>query len=67
MVPLSELAQANRRRLGQSALRTAWQYAYAHTARGDAPLDWHSGFAASRQRLADWVARAGCRPAEHRG
>ncbi len=49
-----------------SALRTAWQYAYAHTARGDAPLDWHGGFAASRQRLADWVARAGCRAKEHR-
>ena len=50
-----------------SALRTAWLTAYAITARGDAPLDWHSQFAGARQRLTDWVARTGCREREHRG
>lgn len=49
-----------------SALRTAWATAYAEDSRGDAPLDWHADFAAARQRLADWVARSGCRPGEHR-
>jgi len=49
-----------------SALRTAWLAAYAGTARPEAPLEWHNHFAAARQRLADWVARTGCRPGEHR-
>jgi hypothetical protein len=49
-----------------SALRTAWLAAYAVTGRPEAPLDWHAHFAAAGQRLADWVARTGCRPGEHR-
>ncbi len=49
-----------------SALRTAWLSAFAATSPGSAPLEWHSHFAASRQRLADWVSRSGCRPGEHR-
>ena len=49
-----------------SALRTGWLTAYAQDARGDAPLHWHTDFAAARQRLTDWTARTGCRPAEHR-
>jgi hypothetical protein len=49
-----------------SALRTAWLAAYAITGRPEAPLDWHAHFAAARQRLADWVARTGCRADSHR-
>jgi hypothetical protein len=49
-----------------SALRTAWLASYALTGRPEAPLEWHEHFAAARQRLADFVARTGCRPAEHR-
>lgn len=49
-----------------SALRTGWLAAFAVTSSGDAPLDWHANFAAARQRLADWVARTGCRSGEHR-
>ena len=49
-----------------SALRTAWVQAYASTAAGTAPLDWQQSFAHARHRLADWVAREGCRPGEHR-
>lgn len=49
-----------------SALRTAWLTAYAVTSSGDAPLEWHAHFAATRQRLADWVSRTGCRKGEHR-
>ncbi len=49
-----------------SALRTAWEAAYAPTAPGNAPLDWHAMFTMSRQRLQDWVARSGCRQDEHR-
>ena len=49
-----------------SALRTAWLTAFAVTSAGDAPLAWHAHFAASRQRLADWVSRTGCRAGEHR-
>ena len=49
-----------------SALRTGWQAAYAPTAPGNAPLEWHAMFSMSRQRLQDWVARSGCRPDEHR-
>jgi hypothetical protein len=50
-----------------SALRTAWLAAYAITGRPEAPLEWHAHFAFSRHRLADVVARTGCRPGEHRG
>ena len=50
-----------------SALRTAWVTVYSADSVGDAPLRWHSEFAAARQRLTDWVARTGCRPGEHRG
>jgi len=49
-----------------SALRTAWIQAYATTSLGSAPLDWHQAFSQARQRLADWAARTGCRPAAHR-
>jgi hypothetical protein len=49
-----------------SALRGAWLTAYALEARGDAPLHWHTDFAAARQRLTEWAARTGCRPGEHR-
>ena len=49
-----------------SALWTAWRTAYATTSSGNAPLDWHAQFAASRQRLTDWVAKTGCRNGEHR-
>jgi hypothetical protein len=49
-----------------SALRVHWLASYALTARPEAPLEWHAHFAAARQRLADWVARTGCRPGEHR-
>ena len=49
-----------------SALWTAWRTAYASTSSGSAPLDWHTQFAASRQRLTDWVAKTGCRNGEHR-
>lgn len=49
-----------------SALRTAWLTAFAATSSGDAPLAWHTNFAAARQRLADWASRAGCRSGEHR-
>lgn len=50
-----------------SALRQAWEGAYASTASADSPLTWHERFAAARIRLAEWVARTGCRPGEHRG
>ncbi|WP_225754816.1 hypothetical protein [Actinotalea sp. Marseille-Q4924] len=49
-----------------SALHLAWDAAYATTAHGDAPLTWHEHFGHARVRLAEWVARAGCRPGEHR-
>ena len=49
-----------------SALRTAWLTAYAVTSTGDAPLEWHAHFAATRQRLTDWVSRTGCRSGQHR-
>lgn len=49
-----------------SALRTAWLTAFATTSTGDAPLAWHTSFAACRQRLVDWAARTGCRSGEHR-
>jgi len=49
-----------------SALCTGWQAAHTPTAPGNAPLEWHAHFAATRQRLGDWVARSGCRPDEHR-
>jgi len=49
-----------------SALRTGWVTAFAADARGDDPLRWHGDFEACRHRLADWTARIGCRPGEHR-
>ncbi len=48
-----------------SALHGAWNAAYAQTAHPSAPLDWHTNFASSRERLADWIARTGCRPGTH--
>lgn len=50
-----------------SALRISWITAQTTVATGDMPLQWHQAFALSRQRLADWVSRTGCRPGEHRG
>lgn len=50
-----------------SALHLAWEGAYATTAHADAALTWHERLALARTRLADWVARTGCRPGEHRG
>lgn len=50
-----------------SALQLAWEGAYATTSHGDAPLTWHERFAVARTRLAEWVARTGCRGTEHRG
>jgi hypothetical protein len=49
-----------------SALRLAWDGAYATSARSDAPLTWHDHFHLTRTRLTEWVARTGCRPGEHR-
>ena len=49
-----------------SALHTAWITAYVATTPGDRPLTWHHEFDLARHRLADWVARSGCRPGEHR-
>ena len=50
-----------------SALHSAWLTVFQPSSRGDAPMTWHDGFAKARLRLADWVARSGCRPGEHRG
>lgn len=50
-----------------AALHLAWEGAFATTAQADAPLAWHERFALARSRLADWAARTGCRPGEHRG
>ena len=47
-----------------SALRLAWEGAYATTAHADAPLAWHEHLRLSRERLVDWGT--GCRPGEHR-
>ncbi|WP_051274927.1 hypothetical protein [Cellulomonas sp. URHD0024] len=49
-----------------SALHLAWQSAFASSATADSPLNWHEHFAVSRQRVADWVSRTGCRPDAHR-
>lgn len=49
-----------------SALQTAWHTAYAASAPGTAPLDWHTRFDACRQRLTESTARTGCRPGAHR-
>jgi len=49
-----------------SALRLAWEGAYATTAHADAPLAWHEHFHDARLRLNEWVARTGCRPDDHR-
>lgn len=49
-----------------AALHLAWQAAYARLAAGDAPLLWHEHFNLARGRLAETVARSGCRAGEHR-
>lgn len=49
-----------------SALRLAWEAAYATTSHADAPLAWHERLALARTRLAEWAARTGCRGTEHR-
>lgn len=49
-----------------AALHLAWQAAYAKLAVGDGPLRWHEHFALARVRLAESVARSGCRGSEHR-
>ncbi len=50
-----------------SALHTAWQSSYALTAPGNAPLAWHTSFAACRTRMSEYTARTGCTAARHRG
>ena len=50
-----------------SALRLAWEAAYATTSLADAPLTWHERLVHARARLAEWTSRTGCRPGEHRG
>lgn len=49
-----------------SALRLAWEAAYATTSHADAPLTWHERLGLARPRLSEWVQRAGCRRDEHR-
>ena len=49
-----------------SALHLSWQGSFATTAGHDALLLWHERFAHARTRIADWVARTGCRPDNHR-
>ena len=49
-----------------SALHLAWQGSFALASNYDAPLLWHEHFAQACQRIADWVARTGCRPGGHR-
>jgi hypothetical protein len=49
-----------------SALHLAWEAAYATTSHADAPLAWHERLGHARLRLAEWVARTGCRGEEHR-
>jgi len=49
-----------------SALQQAWEAAYATTSHADAPLAWHERLGLARARLAEWVARTGCRAGEHR-
>jgi len=50
-----------------SALHLAWQGSFASSSAPDEPLRWHERFASARARIADWVARTGCRPDAHRG
>jgi len=54
---LQQVTTRNQRALPQSLTRDT------HT---DAPLTWHEHFHHTRTRLAEWVARTGCRPGEHR-
>lgn len=49
-----------------SALHTAWGVAFAVASGPELPLRWHAEFAGARHRLAQWVARSGCRAGEHR-
>lgn len=49
-----------------SALATGWTTAFSSKTDGYTPLHWHTDFALTRRRLADWTARSGCRPGEHR-
>jgi hypothetical protein len=49
-----------------SALRTGWLAAFAPDAPGSAPLDWHTMFAATRNRLDETVSRGGCTKDDHR-
>jgi hypothetical protein len=49
-----------------SALHLAWEAAYSSSAGPEEALRWHERFELARHRLADWVARTGCRPAAHR-
>lgn len=48
-----------------SALRTAWLAAFAPTARGVAPIDWHVQFWAARNRLEQTMRYAGCTKDDH--
>ena len=49
-----------------SALRTGWLAAFTPDAHGSAPPDWHTMFAATRNRLDDAVSRVGCTKDDHR-
>ncbi|WP_206515558.1 hypothetical protein [Georgenia faecalis] len=49
-----------------SALRTAHHGAFDPSGPASGPAEWHQILANTRARLQLWVARTGCRPAEHR-
>lgn len=49
-----------------SALRTAHLGAFDPSGPASGPAEWHQIFANTRARLQLWVARTGCRAAEHR-
>ena len=49
-----------------SALASSWSRAFNTKETGYTPLAWHTDFALTRRRIADWIARSGCRPDEHR-
>ena len=49
-----------------SALASSWSRAFNTKDTGYTPLAWHTDFALTRRRVAEWIARSGCRPNEHR-
>lgn len=53
-----------------SALKQSWLMCYDPQAKGNAPIEWHQIFHATRERLRDWVAISGSkldrdRPTRH--